>query len=167
MADLEAALAAARSAAADVAAAGERAESVWTEPRAPGKWSPSQVIEHVSRTLEESAKSVQEAPSAFPSMPGFVRPIARTLFFRRTLKKGGFSKAKTFPAFDPKEGPPTPAEGRARLERAFDEFARACHERSATTPDMVSTVFGTVSMAEYIRFQELHLRHHQMQIPGA
>ena len=45
--------------------AGERAGTTWTSPRAPGKWSPSQIVEHVARSLEESANMAAGRPSKF------------------------------------------------------------------------------------------------------
>ncbi len=52
-------------------------EDVWTKPRAPGKWSPSQLVEHVARSLEESANEVRGLRSKFPNLPFFLRPVAR------------------------------------------------------------------------------------------
>jgi hypothetical protein len=54
MADVNDVLAANRAAVIDVVVAAERSAATWTTPRAPGKWSPSQVVEHVARSLEES-----------------------------------------------------------------------------------------------------------------
>jgi hypothetical protein len=41
----------------------------WTVPRAPGKWSPSQVVEHVARIMEESANVSQVIPPSSPRSP--------------------------------------------------------------------------------------------------
>ena len=49
MADVNDVLAANRAAVLDLVAAAERSAATWTTPRAPGKWSPSQVVEHVAR----------------------------------------------------------------------------------------------------------------------
>ena len=100
MADVNEVLAANRAAVTDLVAAAERSAATWTTPRAPGKWSPSQVVEHVARTLEESANVVSGAPSKFKPLPAFLRPLAR-LFFYRVLKKNAFPKAKAAKAFNP------------------------------------------------------------------
>jgi hypothetical protein len=65
---------------------------------------------------------------------------------------------------DPSDGPATPAAGRVRLEEAFQKFEREC--RSAADRDSVfeSTLFGRVSVVDYIRFQELHTLHHLRQM---
>jgi len=167
MADVDAVLAANRAAISDLIASAESAGPAWMKPRAPGKWSPCQIVEHVARALEESANVVEGAPSKFPSLPSFVRPLLRGLLFNRVLKKGTFPKAKTSKAFDPASGPALPADARSRLEGAMAKFERACRARAAAGQHVPSTIFGTVSVADYARFQEVHTRHHRKQMPGA
>ena len=75
MADVDAALAAARAAVHELTTAAEKCAAVWSAPRAPGKWSPSQVVEHVARAFEESAHVVSGSPSKFPTFPVVLRPI--------------------------------------------------------------------------------------------
>src|SRR5438132_14161604 len=72
MADVNDVLAATRAAVIDFVAAAERSAATWTTPRAPGKWSPNQVVEHVARCWEESANVVSGAPS-MPMPPDFLR----------------------------------------------------------------------------------------------
>src|SRR5262245_33887086 len=98
-------------------------------PRAPGKWSPSQIVEHVSIALEESAHVAAGEPSKFPKLPSFVRPIIRGLFFYRILKSGHFPKAKAPRDLDPASGPASADEARARLEGALTQLEQACRAR--------------------------------------
>ena len=164
MADLNSVLAANRAAVNDLIAAAERSAASWTTPRAPGKWSPSQVVEHVARALEESANVVAGTPSKFPTLPRILRPVVRGLFFNRVLKKGAFPKAKTNRALDPASGPATPVEARGRLEGALARFDEASRAMAAAGQLVASTIFGTVSVQDYARFQELHTRHHGRQM---
>src|SRR5262245_52079198 len=101
MADLNTALTASKEAIEHLIAAGERCGASWTVARAPGKWSPSQIVEHVARSLEESANVAEGRPSKFPRLPAVVHPIVRRLLFRRVLRKGGFPRARTNKAMDP------------------------------------------------------------------
>ena len=165
MADVNAALTANRQAADDLLAACDRCSAVWSAPRAPGKWSPSQLVEHVARAYEESANSVSGAPTKFPKIPGLLRPVLRTVFFNRVVKKGTFFKGKTNKAMDPIEGPPTPAAARARLDEAVRKFEQACRTQVATADSYESSIFGKVAVSDYIKFQELHTRHHRKQLP--
>jgi hypothetical protein len=140
--------------------------SAWKVPRAPGKWSPSQVVEHVARIMDESAKAAAGAPSAFPTIHPFLRPIVRVLMFKRILRRNAFLKMKAIEAMDPPTGSPTPGEARVRLEAVLSRFERACRSRAASGQDVASTMFGAVPVADFARFQELHVRHHHLQLPG-
>ena len=57
----------------------------WQEPRAPGKWSPSQIVEHLARALEESAKDMSGKQSKLPRLPRPMRFLARHLLFNRVV----------------------------------------------------------------------------------
>lgn len=160
------ALEANRSAVTELIGASEKCAANWAAPRMPGKWSPSQIAEHVARALEESANVASGAPSKFPTLPRFVRPLVRTLFFNRVLKKGTFPKAKTGKAFDPANGPVTPAEARVRLAAALASFDEACRATAAAGRKVESTFFGAVSVEDYAMFQALHTRHHCRQMPA-
>jgi hypothetical protein len=154
-----------RDAIGDLIAAAERAGGGWTIARAPGKWSPSQIVEHVARSLDESANVVSGTPSKFPKLPFFLRPVARGLLFNRVLRRGAFPKARTNKALDPAVGPATPAEARARLEGALARFDRECRACAKAGGFVASATFGRVSVADYARFIELHTRHHCKQVP--
>jgi hypothetical protein len=69
MADINTALDASKDAMEQLIVAGERIRTDWTSPRAPGKWSTSQIVEHVARSLEESANMAAGRPSSFQSFP--------------------------------------------------------------------------------------------------
>lgn len=165
MTEVDTTLAANRDAIDTLIAAAERSAGVWTIARALGKWSPSQVVEHVARSLDESANVVSGAPSKFPRLPFFLRPVVRGLLFNRVLRTGGFPKARTNKALDPDAGPATPAEARVRLERALERFDRECRACAKAGGVVASATFGKVSVADYARFIELHTRHHCKQMP--
>jgi len=166
MADVNDVLADNRAAVVDLAAAAERSAATWTTPPAPGKWSPSQVVEHVARGLDEGANIVSGTPS-ISMPPALLRPLAR-LFFYRILKKGAFPKGfKSHKALDPASGPATAAEARVRLEGAFARFDQECRRQAASGQHVVRTSLGTVSVADFVRFNAIHTRHHCKQMPGA
>jgi hypothetical protein len=75
MPDINDVLAANRAAVLDLVAAAERATATWTTPRAPGKWSPSQVVEHIARGLDETANILSGAPS-IPMPPALLRLLS-------------------------------------------------------------------------------------------
>ena len=167
MPDLDSTLIANREAVNELAAAAERCGAVWTTPRAPGKWSPSQLVEHVARAMEESANVIAGVPSKLPTLPSFVRPLVRTLIFKRVLRTGTFPiKAKAPKAMDPPSGPATPMEGRRRLEEALmrvDRECRACAQRGGVVSN---GAFGRISVEDYAQFIAIHTRHHRQQLPA-
>lgn len=165
MADINTALAASKEAIDQLIGAGERTGLAWTAARAPGKWSPSQIVEHVARSLEESANMAAGLPSKFPKLPAVAHPVVRSLLFKRVLRNARFPKAKTNKAMNPASGPATPAEGRARLETAHQKFAEACRQIATHGERMRTTIFGAVPVEDYVRFMQLHTRHHAKQMP--
>lgn len=164
MEDIDKALAASKQAVEELVAAGERSGPAWMAARAPGKWSPSQIVEHVARSLEESAKMGAGQPSKFLAVPALFHPVVRSLLFKRVLRKNGFPKAKTNKAMDPTNGPATPAEGRARLEAAHGQFDSACRQLASAGQAFRTTFFGSVPVERYVRFMEIHTRHHRKQM---
>jgi hypothetical protein len=164
MADLTSALEGVHSGVHSLLAAVDAAAPFWTVPRAPGKWSPSQVAEHVARIMEESANVAAGVPSKFPTVPSILRPITRVLVFKRILRRKSFLKMKTGGGFDPPNGPATAAQAHERLEDALNKFDEACRSRAQAGQKVSSTIFGPVSVADFVRFQELHVRHHIPQI---
>jgi DinB superfamily len=164
MADIDVALAASRDAIDQLMVAGERTGLAWTAPRAPGKWSPSQIVEHVARSFEESANMAVGRPSKFPRLPAVIHPLVRGLLFRRVLRNGAFPKARTNKAMDPASGSATLAEGRSRLATAHQKFDEACRQTASNGQPLRTTIFGSVPVEDYVRFMELHTRHHGRQI---
>ena len=165
MAELTLSLAGVHSGVADLLAVADRAGAAWIVPRAPGKWSPAQVVEHVARIMEESANVASGAPSKFPTIPFLIRPVARLLVFKRILRRKAFLKMKTGEGFDPPGGSATPAQARIRLQAALSRFDQACRVRAASGQSVPSKIFGKVSVSDFVRFQELHVRHHLLQMP--
>jgi hypothetical protein len=143
------------------------AESVWAVPVAPGKWSPSQQVEHLARTLDGAANVVDGTPSPFPNLPVVVRPLLRIFFFNRTVKRGAFPRSRTFKALNPTEGPPNSAAAKARLDAAVQRFEQACRGRASSGETIATSTFGTIPIASYARFQAIHIRHHRKQLPVA
>jgi hypothetical protein len=103
-------------------------------------------------------------PSKFPRLPAIIHPLVRMLLFKRVLKTGSFPRAKTNRAMNPESGPATPSEGRVRLETAHQRFAEACRDTARQGARLRTTVFGTVAVKDYVRFMELHTRHHRKQM---
>ena len=94
------------------------------------------------------------------TLPGLVTQFLSGECFR----KGAFPKAKTNKAMNPTAGPARAAEGRARLEAAHRQFDEACRQLTSQGTRMRPTIFGAVPVEDYVRFMELHTRHHGKQM---
>src|SRR4030095_4073820 len=129
---------------AEFVAAAAVAAPRWTVPRAPGRGSPSEVVEHVARIMEESANVASGDPSKFPTVSRLLRPVARLMFFQRVLRRNSFLKLKTAGPFDPATGSPTPGQGRGRVEQALARFDKACRGRGGGGAEEAGTIFGRV-----------------------
>jgi hypothetical protein len=163
MPDITSALASHRAAVNDFIAIAERAAPNWNTPRAPGKWSPALVVEHVAIAIEENGNVAAGRPAKIPTLPGFLRPLVR-VFFNRIVRTGSFPKAKTNGAMTPSKGPATASDARARLEGALAKFEAECRAVASSGGKVSSGAFGVVPVDDFVRFNELHTRHHAKQI---
>ena len=136
----------------------------WNTPRAAGKWTPAQVVEHVALALEASAAEIAGRPTRFPTLPRPVRVLVRTLFFNRVLRSGTFPKAKTNRALNPHSGPATPADAERRLAAACRTLEEAAIGSAAAGDLMTSVMFGRVRITDYVTFQGHHTTHHRAQM---
>ena len=164
MSNLETQVTAARAAVDEMVETSVACAERWSVPAAPKKWSPAQVVEHVARSLEEAALDMAGQHSTMPNLPAPLRFVARKLLFERVLARGSFPRAKTNKAMNPETGPESPAAARLRLDAAWHTFAEACKTLSAGGGLAASRVFGAVQVADYVRFQEIHTRHHRAQM---
>jgi hypothetical protein len=161
LAEINTALAANWDAVDELIRAGEQSGAAWTAPRAPGKWSPSQIVEHVARGLEEATNMAAGRPSKVSRHPAVIRPIARFLF-KRVLRKAAFPKGlKPTRRLIPRAVPRR--EGRIRLETAHQKFEEVCRRIAADGRPM-TTAFVSVPVQDCVRFGELHTRHHSKQM---
>lgn len=163
MDNIDKALAASREAIDQLIATAALTGPAWAIPPAAGKWSASQIVEHVARSLDASVHVAAGHPSAFPRVPAILHPILR-IVFTRILRKGAFPKGRTTKAMNPLNGPATPADGRTRLETAHGRYETACRQLAAGGAPIRTPMFGSVPVEDFVRFMELHTRHHNRQI---
>jgi hypothetical protein len=133
--------------------------ALWEAPRAPGKWSAGQVVEHVALAYEASAKALR-GEGTMPAVPRLLRPLLRALYLNKVLKRGTFPKSKVKGLFDPSASPLREAT-LARLEAAAAAFEA---EAQRVPGPLDHPIFGKVPVADYVRFNALHTRHHERQL---
>ncbi|HWA14843.1 MAG TPA: DinB family protein [Gemmatimonadales bacterium] len=140
----------------------------WTIPREPGKWSPAQVVEHITKSYEGHR---QMAQGLLPATGGRLKQwLARTFFLPQLFRVGDFTqqglKAPKF--LEPSDTPAPPEILLPRYEAAAaglesDLLAAAARGNG----EVVHTVFGRVSLADLLHFVVIHTRHHEPQIVAA
>jgi len=58
----------------------------------------------------------------------------------------------------------TPSDARTRLMAAHERFETGCRAVAARGLSMNTPMFGAVAVKDFVRFMELHTRHHNRQI---
>lgn len=145
--------------------AGAFAPSEWGRPRAPGKWSPGQVTEHLVLTYE-LGRGILHGTFPGPTAPRVVRPLIRVLFLKRVLRRGQFGRpAKTLEPLEPAASPASPEVLAGRLQAAataFEEDMETAARSGHATLD--HPFFGKVHLDDYVRLQVIHTHHHHAQL---
>jgi hypothetical protein len=140
--------------------------SQWAMPRAPGKWSPGQVTEHVALSYEQSGRMLHGSFTG-PAKPWYQQLLARWLGLPSLLKRGDFGKGP-FQAPDfirPSASPPPSDILLARLEAAAHDLeATLAGAASGGRVSVDHPVFGRLPLADLIRFLVIHTNHHRPQL---
>ena len=148
-----------------IAAARAVRQTAWTTPRAPRKWSPGQVTEHVAIAYEVS-RAILNGTFSGRAAPRIVRPLIRILALNPVLKTGRFRQGMKAPApFLPTASPASVADLTARVQAAagaFEGEIEAAARQGRTFVD--HPFFGRVTLADYSRLQAIHTRHHAQQL---
>lgn len=138
----------------------------WSQPRAEGKWSPGQIAEHVALSYEASGDVLHgRAPGPVP--PRLLRPLLRTFLLRPVLWLGRFPAASKAPdILQPGASVAAAPVLLDRLQAAAAAFESAA--RGVRGTDIDHPAFGRLALADLVRLQEIHTRHHHLQMaPGA
>lgn len=166
MTELETAIADNRAAVTDFLATARSLDTTrWTTPRAPGAWTPAQIVEHLALAYEYSRDVVLGAPKG-GSAPRLLRPLLRRFIVDSTLKAGKFTRKGRAPAmFQPSPGGGSPATLMPRLEGALGEFEQAIRSSHPEARHALRhPFFGRMPTIDYVRMQAIHARHHREQL---
>jgi len=150
------------------ARAGSLPDSSWITARAPGKWSPAELTEHLILTYEALAAELSGGPAIRVRVKGWRLLALRLFVLPRFLKHGIVPPGVRSPKeIAPAAGDPDRPAALARLHavsRLFEDLAAGREDgggRGVTHP-----FFGRLSFAQGVRFAEVHLRHHTGQLPS-
>jgi DinB superfamily len=133
----------------------------WSQPRAPGKWSPGQVAEHVAMAYELNLAVLRGTGSGKP-LPGIVQFLFRNIGLYPILRRGRFFRGSKAPKLlRPSDAPAAPAALLERLQTAANTFER---DASAAGQAIDHPFFGQLSVVDLVRLQEIHTQHHRGQM---
>ena len=150
-----------------VARARTVAADQWANPVAPGKWSPAQLLDHVAVSTEVALNAIK-GDKAMGSIPRIFRPLARRFILKPTLVKGALpAKMKGPPIFAPSQQHLALEVSANRLDRAIGDLETHVRGLAAQGTELFEHgFFGWVVIADYVRFNALHLNHHEKQLPA-
>jgi len=138
----------------------------WSQPRAPGKWSPGQVTEHVTLAYEFNRRLLHGDAPPGVGAPRPLRPLIRKFLLGLVLRRGRFIPGSKSPVvFRPGPSPSPQSSLLDRLEaaaRAFESDAR-----TLGVPAIDHPFFGRTPLVDFVRLQEIHTLHHRAQLSRA
>ena len=164
-ADLEEALAAHRAALDDFAERVVRLEpGAWDRRPAEGKWTPSEIAEHLRLALDAVSRELSGSSRMRPMVPAPVRALLRWRLLPRVLRGGRLPKARA-----PREARPAApdldaANALRRLAEELARFESACRECGGSRR-VFHPYFGRLTLVKTSRLFAAHARHHAAQLP--
>jgi hypothetical protein len=137
----------------------------WSQPRAAGKWSPGQVVEHLALAYEVN-RNVLHDTACGVAAPRILRPLIRKFLLNPVLRRGRFIPGSKSPkVFQPSASPAAPAVLLDRLQAAANAFEGETAAFRAATID--HPFFGRLPLVDFVRLQEIHTQHHRGQVAAA
>jgi hypothetical protein len=150
----------------------------WHTPRQPGKWTPSQEVEHIVLSHELFLSQLRGGPPMTVIVSGWRLILLRLLVLPYILRTGRFPRARA-----PRESRPVASGApREQLLRRLDDAAGAVIEVVAPSAQqgeaarlaVASTsgparfrhpYFGMMTIPQIVRLSTVHTRHHAAHLP--
>jgi len=139
----------------------------WDEPRAPGKWSPSQIAQHLVLTYQAVLRELGGEPGMRLKLSALRRRVLKWFILPHILFHRSFPIAAVSPReLRPSAGASAQADVGSILLDLEDRFEDAISLAvTSGTPGVTHPYFGTISPLRALRFLTVHLEHHTRQIP--
>lgn len=140
----------------------------WLVPRAAGKWTPAQVVEHLNRVYDVVVTEMEGGAGMKLRLPLPARLLLRVLYLPRILRGGWFPENAPAP-YETRPGAITVdqraaiAEFRARAAQ-YGAAAAQAHD-SGRRIRITHAYFGAASVERATLLCARHIEHHQKQLP--
>lgn len=135
----------------------------------PGKWSVAEILEHLALTFDGTRRNLQKC------LDTGARRATRATFRQRwgvlmVVELGRFPTGVQAPPFTRPKGLPPEAALTAVRENyaAMERVMAACAARFGTRRPLADhPILGPLSLRQWRRFHQVHVRHHLRQIKAA
>jgi DinB family protein len=155
-------------AAAEFAVAAENVPAdLWRSPRAEGKWSPAQVVEHVTLAYDTLLRELGGGAGMQVRTKLWQRMWLRMTVMRKLLRTGVFPEGAPAPReVRPSSASADPAIAIATFRQRAAQFesAMAAARSSGRHVRLTHAYFGAMSIDNVVILCVSHIRHHQKQL---
>ncbi len=138
----------------------------WTVAPQPGKWSPSEIAEHLVISYEPALAELDGGAGFAVVLPFWKRAVLRWTVLPRILS-GRFPKGAPAPRESrPRSGATSPEEAARALREKSSRFQARLLEAHAAGPVFVThSYFGRLTAPEILKLLAVHAAHHREQLP--
>jgi DinB family protein len=141
----------------------------WTQPLAPGRWSPAEITSHLTESYQVLRTELGGGQGMQLRGGRLQRWIFRHTFLRRILKTGLFPAGARAPRetrpHETVADPDTALAALARQAAAFDQELTA--GATVRRVRLTHAYFGPMSAQQSLRLVAVHARHHAGQLAPA
>jgi len=143
-------------------------ESAWNEPRAPGKWSPAEIGEHLVLTYQAVTKELGGEPAMRLKLSAVRRRVLKWFLLPHILFHRSFPLAAVSPReLRPSSGAISQDEIGPKLLDLAARFEQSIsHAVTSGRAGVTHPYFGTIPPLRALCFITVHLEHHTRQIPS-
>jgi len=141
--------------------------AVWAVPRQPGKWSPSEIAQHLVISYEPALAELDGGAGFALALPWWKRTVLRWTVLPRILD-GRFPKGAPAPKqARPRGGAASPREAARALRENAARFERRLVEAHAAGPvRLTHAYFGRLTAPQILKLLAVHATHHRSQFPS-
>ncbi|HSJ08275.1 MAG TPA: DinB family protein [Longimicrobiales bacterium] len=141
----------------------------WSVERAPGKWSPAQITQHLILAFEAAQRDIRDGVPMALRTKWYHRLVLRFTYQRRLLRQGIFPSGARAPRESrPAEVTGTAEELVARFRSLAAELTGDVERARSARPGARIThpYFGSTPLADAMFISARHIHHHRGQLPG-
>lgn len=141
-------------------------DDAWAQPRAPEKWSPAQVAEHMSLVYEALLRELAGEGAMAMRLPPLRQKVLRWVLLPHILFHRSFPlRARAPRETRPGDAHPDRATVLARLRDGAERFEHDLNRaRGNGGVHLTHPYFGCVEPVKTLRFCAVHLEHHRRQL---